>query len=170
LAWSTCNVAAAAIRFLYVETLGWPLAHLHLPPRTERQRFPCVLSVEELHRPFTAPRHPKHRALLMTTYAAGLRIPEVVRLQVTDIESERMSIRVTQGKGNKDRSTLLSTRLLAELRAYWKLLRPPHWLFPGRILTEPMPSGTARKIYERARQRAQLPRGSSMHSLRNASI
>ena len=102
MAWSTCNVAAAAIRFLYVETLGWPMAQLHLPPRTDRQRLPRVLSVEELHRLFTATRHPKHRALLMTTYAAGLRVSEVVRLQVTDIESERMLIRVNQGKGNKD--------------------------------------------------------------------
>ena len=106
LAWSTCNVAAAAIRFLYVETLGWPLARLHLPPRTERQRLPRVLSVEELHRLFTTTKHPKHRALLMTTYAAGLRVSEVVRLHVTDIESERMCIRVNQGKGNKDRYTL----------------------------------------------------------------
>src|SRR5262249_49439332 len=85
LAWSTCNVAAAAIRCLYVETLGWPMAQLHLPPRTDRQRLPRVLSVEELYRLFTAARHPKHRALLMTTYAAGLRVSEVVRLQVTDI-------------------------------------------------------------------------------------
>jgi integrase/recombinase XerD len=168
LAWSTCNVTAAAIRFFYVETLGWPMAQLHLPPRTDRQRLPRVLSAEELHHLFRAARHPKHRALLMTTYAAGLRVSEVVRLQVTDIESERMCIRVNQGKGNKDRYTLLSTRLLTELRAYWKLFRPPRWVFPGRLLTEPMPSGTARKIYERARQRAQLPRGSSMHSLRHS--
>ena len=62
----------------------------------------------------------------------------------------------------------VSTRLLTELRAYWKLFRPPRWLFPGRLLTEPMPSGTARKIYERARQRAQLQRGSSIHSLRHS--
>jgi integrase/recombinase XerD len=169
LAWSTCNVTAAAIRFFYVETLGWPMAQLHLPPRTDRQRLPRVLSAEELHHLFRAARHPKHRALLMTTYAAGLRVSEVVRLQVTDIESERMCIRVNQGKGNKDRDTLLSTRWLTELRAYWKLFRPPRWLFPGRLLTEPMPSGTARTIYERARQRAQLPRGASMHALRNAS-
>jgi integrase/recombinase XerD len=168
LAWSTCNVAAAAIRFFYVETLGWPMAQLHLPPRTDRQRLPQVLSAEELQRLFRATRHPKHRALLMTTYAAGLRVSEVVRLQVTDIESERMLIRVNQGKGNKDRYTLLSTRLLTELRAYWKLFRPPRWLFPGRSLSEPMPSATARKIYDRARQRAQLQRGSGIHSLRHS--
>jgi integrase len=78
-----------------------------------------------------------------------------------------MCIRVNQGKGNKDRYTLLSTRLLTELRAYWKLFRPPRWFFPGRLLTAPMPSGTARKIYDRARQRAQLQRGSSIHALRH---
>ena len=168
LAWSTCNVAAAAIRFLYVDTLGWPMAQLNLPPRTDRQRLPQVLSVEELQRLFTATRHPKHRALLMTTSAAGLRVSEVVRLQVTDIESARMLIRVTQGKGNKDRYTLLSTRLLTELRAYWRLFRPPRWLFPGRILTAPMPSDSARKIYEHARRRAQIQRGSGLHSLRHS--
>jgi integrase/recombinase XerD len=168
LAWSTCNVTAAAIRFFYVETLGWPMAQLHLPPRTDRQRLPRVLGAEELQRLFRAVRHPKHRALLMTTYAAGLRVSEVVRLQVTDIESERMCIRVNQGKGNKDRYTPLSTRLLTELRAYWKLFRPPRWLFPGRLLTEPMPSATARKISERARQQAQLQRGASIHSLRHS--
>jgi len=168
LAWRTCNVTAAAIRFFYVETLGWSMAQLHLPPRTDRQRLPRVLSAEELQRLFRAARHPKHRALLMTTYAAGLRGSEVVRLQVTDIESERRCIRVNQGKGNKDRYTLLSTRLLTELRAYWKLFRPPRWLFPGRLLTEPMPRGTARKIYERTRQRAQLQRGASIHSLRHS--
>jgi site-specific recombinase XerD len=168
LAWSTCNVAAAAIRFFYVETLGWPMVQLHLPPRIDRRRLPQVLSVEELQRLFTAARHPKHRALLMTTYAAGLRVSEVVRLQVTDIESERMLIRVTQGKGHKDRYTLLSTRLLTELRTYWKLLRPPRWLFPGHLLTEPMPSDTARKIYEHTRRQAQIHRGSGIHSLRHS--
>jgi integrase/recombinase XerD len=168
LAWSTCNVTAAAIRFCYVDTLGWPMVHLNLPPRTDRQRLPQILSVEELQRLFTTTTHPKHRALLMTTYAGGLRVSEVVRLQVTDIESARMLMRVTQGKGNKDRYTLLSTRLLAELRAYWKLFRPPRWLFPGRTLTEPMPSDTARKIYEQARRRADIHRGPGIHSLRHA--
>jgi integrase/recombinase XerD len=143
------------------------MAQLHLPPRTDRQRLPRGRSAEELQGLFRAARHPQHRALLMTTYAAGLRVSEVVRLQVTDIESERMGIRGNQGKGNKDRSPLLATRLLTELRAYWKLFRPPRWFFPGRLLTEPMPRGTARTIYERAHQRAQLPRGSRIHSLRH---
>lgn len=168
LAWSTCNVIAAAIRFLYVETLGWPMAELNLPPRTDRKPLPQVLSAEELQRLFAHTTHPKHRTLLMTTYAAGLRVSEVVRLQVTDIESERMLIRVNQGKGNKDRYTLLSTRVLAELRAYWKLARPPLWLFPGYHPNRPMSSSTAQKIYERARRQARIPRGSGIHSLRHS--
>ena len=100
LAFSTCNVAAAAIRFFYVETLGWRPFDLHLPPRTDSKRLPHVLSVEALERLFASVANPKHRALLMTTYAAGLRVSEVVRLQITDIESDpsRMLIRINQGK------------------------------------------------------------------------
>lgn len=125
LAFSTCNVSAAAIRFFYVDTLGWSPIKLNLPPRTDSQRLPRVLSVEALDRLFASISNPKHRALLMTTYSAGLRVSEVVRLQVTDIESDpsRMLIRVNRGKGNKDRYTLLSHRLLHDLRAYWRIDR-----------------------------------------------
>jgi site-specific recombinase XerD len=162
---------AAAIRFFYVETLDWPPLKLHLPPRPAPKRLPKVLSLEDVERLLICTRNPKHRALLMTTYAAGFRVSEVVHLQVTDIEShpERMLIRINQGKGQKDRYTLLSTRLLQELRAYWRLERPTPWLFPGHDPKRPMPSGTAGKIYERARQRAGLAQGRGIHTLRNAS-
>lgn len=169
LAWSTCNVTAAAIRFFYVETLDWLPLKLHLPPRPAYQRLPQVLSLDDVERLFTCTRNPKHRALLMTTYSAGLRVSEVVRLQVTDIESapERMLIRINQGKGKKDRYTLLSSRLLQELRAYWRLERPSPWLFPGHAPKPPMPSGTAGKIYDRARRRAGITHGSGIHTLRH---
>jgi site-specific recombinase XerD len=102
---------AAAIRFFYVETLDWPPLKLHLPPRPAPKRLLKVLSLEDVERLLICTHNPKHRALLMTTYAAGLRVSEVVHLQVTDIEShpERMLIRINQGKGQKDRYTLLST-------------------------------------------------------------
>jgi len=169
LAWSTCNVTAAAIRFFYVETLDWSPLKLHLPPRPAHQRLPQVLSIDDVERLFSCTRNPKHRALLMTTYSAGLRVSEVVCLQVTDIESdpERMLIRVNQGKGKKDRYTLLSTRLLQELRAYWRLERPTPWLFPGHDPKRHMPSGTAGKIYDRARWRAGIAHGSGIHTLRH---
>ena len=169
LAWSTCNVTAAAIRFFYVETLDWLPLKLHLPPRPAYQRLPQVLSIGDVERLFTSTCNPKHRALLMTTYSAGLRVSEVVRLQVTDIESapERMLIRINQGKGKKDRYTLLSSRLLQELRAYWRLERPSPWLFPAHDPKHPMPSGTAGKIYDRARRRAGIAHGSGIHTLRH---
>jgi integrase/recombinase XerD len=168
-AWSTCNVTAAAMRFFYVETLGWSPVRLNLPPRPAHQRLPQVLSVEELQRLFRHTLNPKHRALLMTTYSAGLRVSEVVRLQVTDIESDpgRMLIRINQGKGHKDRYTLLSTRLLQELRAYWQLERHKPWLFPGHNPKRHMPSSTAGKIYNQARQRAGIAHGSGIHTLRH---
>lgn len=169
LAWSTCNVTAAAIRFFYVETLDWTPFKLNLPPRPDHQRLPQVLSVEELQRLFAATPNPKHRALLLTTYAAGLRVSEVVRLKVTDIESDpgRMLIRVNQGKGNKDRYTLLSARLLQELRAYWRLERHRPWLFPGHDPKRHMPSRTASRIYNHARQRAGIDHGGGIHTLRH---
>ena len=140
---------------------------LNLPPRKDRKRLPQVLSVEELQRLFRAMRRPKHRVLLMTTYSAGLRVSEVVRLQPRDIESDRMLIRVHQGKGKKDRYTLLSSRLLIELRAYWKIRRPPQWLFPGRDLSQPMAVRTAQQIYMTAKAKANLQRGAGIHTLRH---
>jgi site-specific recombinase XerD len=170
LAWSSCNVVAAAIRFFYVDTLGWSPMELNLPPRPAPKQLPKVLSVEQLEHLFATTDNPKHRALLMTTYAAGLRVSEVVRLQVHDIESDasRMLIRINQGKGNKDRYSLLSERLLVELRAYWKIERPRPWLFPGSKAHQPMPSGTAQKIYNQARGRAGIEQGSGIHTLRHS--
>ena len=105
----------------------------------------------------------------MTTYAAGLRVSEVVRRQVTDIESDpgRRLIRINQGKGHQDRSTLLSTRLLPELRTYWQLERQKPWLFPGQNPKRHRPSSTAGKIDNQARQRAGIAHGSGMHPLRH---
>src|SRR5499426_3521729 len=167
LAWSSCNQAACGLKFFSVTTLGWDVRHLHLPPRTGRRLLPHLMSVEELQRLFTSAPTPKHRVVLMTTYAAGLRVGEVVRLQLTDIESDRRLIRVNQGKGRKDRYTLLSARLLAELRAYWKLYRPAPWLFTGLDPHRPMPSGTAQKIYYHAKRTAGITHGHGIHTLRH---
>lgn len=114
----------------------------------------------------------------MTTYSAGLRVSEVmsgfgltfVRLQLTDIESapSRMLIRVHQGKGSKDRYTLLSRRLLHELRAYWRIDRYKPWLFPGRDPRRHMRSDTAQKIYNQARRQAGIDHGSGIHTLRHS--
>ncbi len=143
LAWSSCNQIACGLKFFSLKTLDWDALRLNLPPRKGRSQLPQVLSLEELERLFMSLKNPKHRALLMTTYAAGLRVSEVTRLTCSDIERARLLIRVEQGKGRKDRYTILSDRLLAELRAYWKIDRPTSWLFPGHDLCTPMSIRTA---------------------------
>ena len=167
LAWSSCNQAAAGLKFFYTKTLNWDVLHLDLPPRTGRSQLPRVLSIEELQRLFTQAKNPRHRVLLMTTYAAGLRVGEVVRLRLSDIESDRMLIRVNQGKGRKDRYTLLSARLLTELRTYWHLYRPAPWLFTGHDRTQPLSIATAQKIYYHAKRVAGITHGKGLHTLRH---
>ncbi|MCP3978411.1 MAG: tyrosine-type recombinase/integrase, partial [bacterium] len=151
LAWSTCNIAIHAFRFFYFKTLQWDQLRLKLPPCKREQKLPKVLSRQEVERLLIASDNPKHRAILMTAYAGGLRVSEVVHLQVTDIDSARMAIRVRQGKGRKDRETLLSPRLLTELRTYWKLQRPRPWLFPGSDSSRPLTITTAQRAYRQAR-------------------
>lgn len=167
LSWSTCNIATHAFRFLYVKTLGLEDFRFSLPRCKREQKLPEILSTDEVERLLTSPRNPKHRALLMTTYAAGLRVGEVVRLQLTDINSARMVIIVRQGKGYKDRYTLLSRRLLDELRAYWKLQRPRLWLFPGQDPKRPLNRGTASRIYHNAKRDAGIKRSGGIHTLRH---
>ena len=167
-AWSSCTQVACGLQCFYIKTLGWDPLHLQLPPRTGRSQLPHVLSPEERQRLFLSATHPTHRALLMTTYAAGLRVSEVVHLQLTDIESDRGLLRVNQGKGRKDRYTLRSTRLLAELRAYWKVERPEPWLFPGQDRANPLPILSAQRMYSRAKHVAQLQHGKGIHTLRHS--
>jgi site-specific recombinase XerD len=168
LSWSTCNIHVSALKFFYATTLGRTSTSLAIPPRRTEQRLPEILSEQELKRLFGVISNLKHRALLMTTYAAGLRVSEVVRLKITDIDSDRMMIRVEQGKGNKDRYTTLSPRLLNELREYWKQYRPSHWLFSGHDPDQPMPADTAYTIYIKAQLKAGIHKAGGIHSLRHA--
>ena len=124
ISWAGYNVAVCALRFLYGVTLG----RTTMVP----QQLPVILSADEIVRFFAAVPSLKHRTALMAAYAAGLRVSEVVQLRVADIDSNRMLIRVEQGKGHRDRYVMLSAQLLVMLRAYWQEIRPKHWLFPGR--------------------------------------
>ena len=124
LAWRSCNSARHGIRFFYRITLGLPDPHFYVPGAKTPSTLPVLLNNEELVRLFSVTTNRKHRALLMTAYAAGLRASELGRLQVSDIDSQRMCLRVDQGKGNKDRYVPLSPRLLEELREYWRRVRP----------------------------------------------
>ena len=124
----TCNTVRHGLRFFYRITLGWPDPHLYLPGPKQPVTLPEVLSQAEVVRLLRVTTNRKHRALLMTTYAAGLRVSEVTGLKIEDIDSARMCLRIEQGKGQKDRYVPLSERLLWELRAYWRRARPWPWL------------------------------------------
>lgn len=167
LAPSSVNVATAALRFFYTVTLDRQDLALAIPPRKTPRHLPQVLSGVELQRLFDV-ENPKHRVLLMATYAAGLRVSEVVRLRVTDIDSHRMMIRVEGGKGEKDRYTVLSPRLLQELRTYWQIQRPPQWLFPGPKSGSPITPRTAQEVFTRAKTRAAISKAGGIHLLRHS--
>jgi site-specific recombinase XerD len=168
LAWSTCSIAVHAFRFLSHTTLGRPAPTFSIPGPKQPQRLPVILSPEEVRRVLESTLNRKQRALLATTYGAGLRVSEVVRLRVEDIDAQRMSLRVEQGKGGKDRDTLLSPRLLEELRAYWRQYRPARWLFPARGGQGPMDISTAQKLYYAAKGRAGISKRGGIHALRHA--
>ena len=167
LAQGTCNQRAAAITFLYRHVLGQSAFRLGVR-RKHTGKLPEVYSRDELTRLFGATLNRQHRAFLMTTYAAGLRLSEVSRLRPEHVHTERMLIRVEQGKGQKDRYTLLSPNLLQELRAYWKEYRPGEWLFPNQARTGPILRGTAQRIFYAAKRRADLKRGHGIHTLRHS--
>ena len=167
LAWSTCNVVVSGIRFFYTHTIGIDSMHLGIPPMKTQKKLPEILSAEEIERLFKCAFNLKHRAVLMTTYAAGLRVSEVVNLRLADVDSGRMTIRVCQGKGNKDRYTILSSRLLTELRTYYRECKPRFWLFHGTYNDRQMHIGTAQTMYYTAKKRAGITKEGGIHTLRH---
>src|SRR5262245_11928671 len=167
LAQGTCNLRAAAITFFYRAVLGQTTFQLPGVRRKHSGKLPEIFSRQELTRLFEACNNRQHRVFLMTTYAAGLRLSEVRHLRPIHIHSDRMLIRVEQGKGQKDRYTLLSPQLLQELRAYWREYRPGEWLFPNQKRSGAILRGTAQHIYYNAKRRAGLQRGHGIHTLRH---
>lgn len=172
LAPGSLNVAVSGMRAFYDWVLQRPECGLWraLPHPRKSVRRPQVFDVTEVERLLTVGCvHPKHRAFLMTVYGAGLRLGEACRLEPRHIDSARMQIRVEQGKGRKDRYTLLSPRLLEELRAYWRLFQPAKWLFPAsRDPSQPMDGNMGQKIYYGAVARAGLPNKGGIHCLRHS--
>lgn len=158
----------AALRFLYQVTLkrDWAVEALPLPKRGET--LPVILSPEEVVRFLEGVARPKHRMILTTCYAAGLRLSEALRLQVTDVDSDRMVLLVARGKGARDRYVMLSPTLLQQLRVWWRIERPARWLFPGRNPEQPMQKGTVQWACRLARYRSRLTKPVTPHSLRHA--
>ena len=167
LQWSTCNAIVHGLRFFYTKILNMDVGALSIPPYKKVKKLPEILSTEEVERLLCAVTNQKHRTVLMSAYAAGLRLSEVVNLKLTDIDSKRMMIRVSQGKGNKDRYTILSKRLLEQLRIYWKMYRPEVWLFHGRTSGQRMSQSTGAAIYYNAKKKAGIQKGKGIHTLRH---
>ncbi len=164
----TRSVAVSALRFLYKVTLkrDWPF-ELIPAPKSET-RLPVILSPEEVLRLLQAAPSFSHHVIFSTMYGTGMRVSEAVHLRATDIDSQRMMIRVEQGKGRKDRYVQLSPKLLELLRSYWRLVRPRTWLFPGQASSEPLSRDAVGQAVTRASQRAGIKKQPSPHSLRHA--
>jgi len=166
--WTIFNQSVCALRFLYRVVLqrDWPLQRL--PYGKRAKRLPCVLSQDEVRRLLQAVKRPKQRVALVTAYATGLRVSEVTRLRVEDIDSERMLIYV-HGKGNKERVVMLSEVLLSSLRRYWQTHRPQRpWLFPGNKTGLPICVKTLQVACKKAREAVGLRKRVTPHTLRHS--
>jgi integrase/recombinase XerD len=163
------HTAVAALRFLYKVTLkrDWTVEDV-LPLPKKPQTLPVVLSPEEVQQFLACVDSVKHHAILTTCYAAGLRISEVVHLKPTAIDSQRMVIRVEQGKGQKDRYVMLSPVLLEILRSYWRAVRPREWLFPGDRPRQPITRDAVGDACQKAHRLSGLSKPVTPHGLRHA--
>ena len=167
LAWATVNVYFSAYRFLYEQVLQRSAKEFSIPPRGRSGKRPGVLSPEEVDRLLAAPRNIKHRAFLAMTFGSGLRVSEAVKVQIRHIDRGRMMLFVENGKGHKDRYTILSKKALALLEAHWCANGPFDYFFFGRDRRQPMSIGTAQAVYYQALKRSGVRHVGGIHVLRH---
>ena len=171
---STLNATITGLRFFFETTLEYPEAMKRMSPVHLDRKLPTVLSAEEVTRLLQAAPDIKYRAALSVAYGAGLRASEVVALKVGDIDSERMVLRVEQGKGGKDRYAMLSPTLLTVLRQWWTVARqrgtmlPGGWLFPGRDPVNPLTTRQLNRVCHAAVDLAEIDKRVSLHTLRHS--
>lgn len=165
---ATCRLYLNALRFFYLQVLNRDSfgVKLHVPQRP--QRIPELLMRSEISRIILANSNIKHRMMLTLCYGCGLRVSELMKLQIRHIDGERQLLRVEQSKGAKDRAVILSPTLLQILRDYWRLQRPPQWLFPGSDKRLPLSIASAQKIFQKAKLCAGIQKIGGIHSLRHA--
>jgi site-specific recombinase XerD len=166
--WSRFNQTVCALRFFYNVTLKRPSVVTLIPYGKKPKPLPCVKSPDEVCRLFAAVSDPRYRLLLQTAYAAGLRVSEVVRLQIGDVDSQRMTLHVRCAKGRKDRFVPLSAVLLDRLRQHWRQYRPTTWLFQGQQPDKPISIGSVQRVCQRAVRAAGISKKASMHTLRHS--
>ena len=165
---STCNIAVSAFKFFFKNVVGSGSLVLNVPYRKRPKRLPVVLNQDELDRLFSVTTNPKHRLLLMTAYSSGVRSSELVRLKIEDIDSHDMRLRINLGKGKKDRLTVLSKKLLDELKIYYKIFRPQTWLFYGNNVKSHISKETASRVFTKAKKKAQIKKPGGIHTLRHS--
>lgn len=169
LAWGSCNTMAGGLNFFYKTTMRHKNIRFRIPKRKQSKKLPTIFSRSDLIKLFNATDSLRNRMMLITAYSAGLRVSELVSLKPEHIESSRHLIRVEQGKGNKDRYTLLSDKLLKELKTYWKRYHPKEYLFyPMGNPHKPITKNMAYKIFIKAKKKAGLTVGRGIHSLRHS--
>jgi site-specific recombinase XerD len=164
---SWLNQTISALKILFCDVLKREWNNIDIPRPRREVKLPVVLARDEVTKILNVTRNLKHKAFLIITYSAGLRLSEVCKLKVTDIDSKRMLIRVIQAKGNKDRYTILSPVALDMVRIYWKAYRTKQWLFEGRE-QESLPHKTAQHIFKNALKNAGINKNVGIHSLRHS--
>lgn len=165
---STLNQIISAVRILFVDVLQRPWEQLKLKRPRREKKLPVVFSKQEIIAFLACIKNMKHKAILVTAYSSGLRISEVRMLKPSDIDSDRMQIRVRNGKGKKDRFTLLSVKTLEVLRLYYQRFRPKNYLFEGYLPGEAISHRTIQRVFTKAVIKAGITKAVSFHSLRHS--
>jgi len=156
------------LKFFYKHTLKRNYVMEKIPFPKQKKPLPVVLDLKEVEALFSVTTNLKHKAILMITYSSGLRVSEAARLKISHIDSKRMMVRIRQGKGGKDRDSILSHAALECLRNYWKKYRPTDWLFEGMDKDKPISTSSIRYIFNNAKQRADIKKPATVHTLRHS--
>lgn len=164
---SHLNVIYSSLKFFYQTTLQREWNVNAIPRRKIIEKLPVILSREEIILIFNSVTNLKHKAILFTIYGGGLRISELSNLKLSDIDSKRRQILIDQGKGKKDRYTLLSNQNLEILREYYKRYKPSTWLFPGDKLDKPISARSIQRMFRAAKEKAGINKKVSVHTLRH---
>jgi integrase/recombinase XerD len=164
----TFRFYVAALKFLYRTTLKreWAVEKIRYP--RAKRKLPVVLDLSEVESLFSVTTNLKHKVILMITYSSGLRASETARLKITDIDSKRMMVRISQGKGGKDRYSILSQTTLEHLRQYWRKYHPAEWLFNGAKKNDPISTNSIQQLFYKAKKRAGITKPASVHTLRHS--
>ena len=164
----TFRFYVAALKFLYRTTLKreWAVEKIRYP--RAKRKLPIVLDLSEVESLFAVTPNLKHKAILMITYSSGLRASETARLKITDIDSKRMMVRISQGKGGKDRYSILSQTTLEHLRQYWREYHLTEWLFNGAKKNDPISTNSIQQLFYKAKKRAGITKPVSVHTLRHS--